>query len=49
MLKTGEERFARTLERSLALLDEELAKLSGDTLDGETAFRCTTPIASRLT
>mgnify|MGYP000102305578 FL=1 len=34
-----EEQFARTLERGLALLDEELAKLSGDTLDGETAFR----------
>ncbi|MGX2922929.1 alanine--tRNA ligase [Escherichia coli] len=39
VLKTEEERFARTLERGLALLDEELAKLSGDTLDGETAFR----------
>ncbi|HDP7436501.1 TPA: alanine--tRNA ligase [Escherichia coli] len=39
MLKTEEEQFARTLERGLALLDEELAKLSGDTLDGETAFR----------
>ena len=39
VLKTGEEQFARTLERGLALLDEELAKLSGDTLDGETAFR----------
>lgn len=38
-LKTEEEQFARTLERGLALLDEELAKLSGDTLDGETAFR----------
>ncbi|MBV8044431.1 alanine--tRNA ligase [Pluralibacter sp.] len=39
ILKTEEEQFARTLERGLALLDEELAKLSGDTLDGETAFR----------
>lgn len=39
VLKTEEELFARTLERGLALLDEELAKLSGDTLDGETAFR----------
>ncbi|EMQ8341962.1 alanine--tRNA ligase [Escherichia coli] len=39
LLKTEEEQFARTLERGLALLDEELAKLSGDTLDGETAFR----------
>jgi alanine--tRNA ligase len=39
VLKTEEEQFARTLERGLALLDEELSKLSGDTLDGETAFR----------
>lgn len=39
VLKTEEEQFARTLERGLALLDEEVAKLSGDTLDGETAFR----------
>ncbi|MFV4833060.1 alanine--tRNA ligase [Escherichia coli] len=39
VLKTEEEQFARTLERGLALLEEELAKLSGDTLDGETAFR----------
>ncbi|MGQ7112157.1 alanine--tRNA ligase-related protein, partial [Escherichia sp. TWPC-MK] len=29
VLKTEEEQFARTLERGLALLDEELAKLSG--------------------
>ncbi|MEQ1974892.1 alanine--tRNA ligase [Xenorhabdus sp. SGI240] len=39
ILKTEEEQFARTLERGLQLLDEELAKLSDDTLDGETAFR----------
>jgi len=39
VLKTEEEQFARTLERGLALLDEELSKLQGDTLDGETAFR----------
>ncbi|EFQ8986076.1 alanine--tRNA ligase [Salmonella enterica subsp. enterica serovar Typhimurium] len=39
VLKTEEEQFARTLERGLALLDEELAKLQGETLDGETAFR----------
>ncbi|CCT21067.1 alanine--tRNA ligase [Salmonella enterica subsp. enterica] len=39
VLKTEEEQFTRTLERGLALLDEELAKLQGDTLDGETAFR----------
>lgn len=39
VLKTEEEQFARTLERGLALLDEELSKLKGDTLDGDTAFR----------
>ncbi|HCA9701225.1 alanine--tRNA ligase [Klebsiella variicola] len=39
VLKTEEEQFARTLERGLALLDEELSKLKGDTLDGATAFR----------
>ncbi|MCP5577619.1 alanine--tRNA ligase [Klebsiella pneumoniae] len=39
VLKTEEEQFARTLQRGLALLDEELSKLKGDTLDGETAFR----------
>ncbi|MDX7990156.1 alanine--tRNA ligase [Xenorhabdus littoralis] len=39
VLRTEEEQFARTLERGLQLLDEELAKLSGDTLDGEIAFR----------
>ncbi|MBS9433733.1 alanine--tRNA ligase [Photorhabdus hainanensis] len=39
ILKTEEEQFARTLERGLQLLDDELAKLSGDILDGETAFR----------
>lgn len=39
VLKTEEEQFAKTLERGLALLDEELNKLQGDTLDGETVFR----------
>lgn len=39
VLKTEEEQFARTLERGLQLLDEELAALKGDTLDGETVFR----------
>ncbi|KGD75114.1 alanyl-tRNA synthetase [Tatumella morbirosei] len=39
VLKTEEEQFAKTLERGLALLDEELAALKGDTLDGETVFR----------
>lgn len=39
VLKTEEEQFARTLERGLALLDDELNKLQGETLDGEIAFR----------
>ncbi|MBI6164625.1 alanine--tRNA ligase [Serratia liquefaciens] len=39
VLKTEEDQFARTLERGLTLLDEELANLQGNTLDGETAFR----------
>lgn len=39
ILKSEEEQFAKTLERGLALLDEELAKLQSDTLDGETVFR----------
>lgn len=39
VLKTEEEQFARTLERGLQLLDEDLASLKGDTLDGEAAFR----------
>ncbi|MFP1843620.1 alanine--tRNA ligase [Lonsdalea quercina] len=38
-LKNEEEQFARTLERGLALLDEEINGLQGDTLDGEAAFR----------
>ncbi|TCV99282.1 alanine--tRNA ligase [Biostraticola tofi] len=39
VLRTEEEQFARTLERGLALLDDELSRLEGDTLNGETAFR----------
>jgi len=39
VLKTEEEQFAKTLERGLALLDDELARLQGDTLDGEIVFR----------
>lgn len=39
VLKTEEEQFARTLERGLQLLDEELAQLTSDVLPGETAFR----------
>lgn len=38
-LKSEEEQFARTLERGLSLLDEEIKQLTGDTLSGETAFR----------
>lgn len=39
VLKSEEEQFARTLERGLQLLDDELASLAGDTLSGEAAFR----------
>lgn len=39
VLKAEEEQFAKTLERGLALLDEELAALKGDTLQGEIVFR----------
>ena len=39
VLKSEEEQFARTLERGLQLLDDELASLKGDTLSGEAAFR----------
>ncbi|MBL4890134.1 MAG: alanine--tRNA ligase, partial [Candidatus Lindowbacteria bacterium] len=34
-----EETFLATLDRGMALLDSEIAKLSGDTLPGATAFR----------
>lgn len=39
ILRAEEEQFARTMDRGLTMLDKELAKLTGDTLDGETAFR----------
>ncbi|MBT0722636.1 alanine--tRNA ligase [Tatumella sp. TA1] len=39
ILRAEEEQFAKTLERGLALLDEELAALQGDTLQGEIVFR----------
>ncbi len=39
VLQSEEEQFAKTLERGLTLLDEELAQLQGDTLAGETVFR----------
>lgn len=38
-LRAEEEQFAKTLERGLSLLDEELAKLDGDTLDGNVVFK----------
>ncbi len=49
VLKTEEEQFARTLERGLALLDEELAKLSVIRWMVKLLSVCTTPMASRLT
>ncbi|MGL5759250.1 alanine--tRNA ligase [Plesiomonas sp.] len=39
ILRLEEEQFARTLERGLMLLDDALANLTGDILDGETAFK----------
>ncbi|WP_417761009.1 alanine--tRNA ligase [Shewanella sp.] len=38
-LKAEEEQFARTLERGLGILDNALAELDGNVLDGETAFK----------
>ena len=39
-IKTEEERFIKTMDRGLKLLDEETADLkAGDILDGETAFK----------
>ena len=38
-LKAEEEQFARTLERGLSLLDEEIKNLRGNVLSGETVFR----------
>ncbi|WP_392566911.1 alanine--tRNA ligase [Utexia brackfieldae] len=38
-LKTEEEQFLKTLERGLALLDQELEKLDGTVLSGEVAFK----------
>lgn len=39
ILRLEEEQFARTLERGLMLLDDALSNLTGDVLDGETAFK----------
>ena len=38
-LKAEEEQFARTLERGLALLEDELAKVVNNQLSGEVAFK----------
>ncbi|MDH2998595.1 alanine--tRNA ligase [Pasteurellaceae bacterium LFhippo2] len=38
-LKAEEEQFARTLERGLALLEDALAKVEGNELSGEIAFK----------
>lgn len=38
-LKQEEEQFARTLERGLSLLDDALAKLTGNVLAGEVVFK----------
>ncbi|CUX96519.1 alanine--tRNA ligase [Candidatus Doolittlea endobia] len=39
VLRAEEEKFVKTLECGLALLNDKLLKLTGETLDGETAFR----------
>ncbi|MGL9769529.1 MAG: alanine--tRNA ligase [Sodalis sp. (in: enterobacteria)] len=39
VVRTEEEQFARTLKRGLTLLNDELTKLTSNTLDGKTAFR----------
>ncbi|STL83982.1 alanyl-tRNA synthetase [Escherichia coli] len=49
VLKTEEEQFARTLERGLALLDEELANFLVIRWMVKRLSVCTTPMASRLT
>ena len=38
-LKLEESRFRQMLEKGMRLLDDELAKLSGDTLSGDVAFK----------
>ncbi|MFO6422768.1 alanine--tRNA ligase [Motilimonas sp. KMU-193] len=39
MLKLEEEQFAKTLDRGLAILDDELAQLTGSTIPGELVFK----------
>ncbi len=39
VLKAEEEQFAKTLERGLSLLDQELNNLTGDTLNGDIVFK----------
>ncbi|OCG20078.1 MULTISPECIES: alanine--tRNA ligase [unclassified Gilliamella] len=38
-LKIEEEQFLKTLERGLSLLDQELAKITGEVLPGDVAFK----------
>ncbi len=39
VLLTEEKRFAETLERGMRILEEQIAGLEGDTLDGNTVFK----------
>lgn len=39
VLKAEEEQFAKTLDRGLSILDDELAKLSGKVIPGEIVFK----------
>jgi alanyl-tRNA synthetase len=39
VLLTEEKRFAETLERGMRILEDEIAALDGDTIDGKTVFR----------
>ncbi len=39
VLRLEEEQFAKTLDKGLGILNEAIANMSGDVIDGETAFR----------
>ena len=39
VLRLEEEQFAKTLDKGMAILGEEIAKLKGDTIPGELAFK----------
>jgi len=39
VLKTEEERFAETLETGMSILNQAIAEMQGDVIDGTTAFR----------